>query len=394
MAFFSSGSRALVEILTRIQSAERPMPVDLTFFEFGSIRYHVEASASDPENAYLSISTPPLSHEFAEVVEPPREGYVLTLKLNFSGLARPKDRVKAINQVSRLQSLVLSSQLRDMLGSLGPSGTMKLVCSQREPFFVSRTVFISHFLATHAETTKKINLQRIEGSQRRAFLMRLQAERIHAIFPMRFRDDTDLAIATSFFQELQDLGNSFAGAPRCSWSPIPPPELRGEHVHRLTTNGGFVSFGVLSRHARGKKRAARTAWILLNFQAFVKYHIKCTRSHIQSRMRQRLEALTEVIQDASLRGGNDAKTTRSQAVVKKRSKRRLISFAKANTKLKKGLRAILDKIKRLRLRIRVKGLDRLRRQCRCFAVPKLPVPPRRKDHRYHKLASVKSSEQG
>ena len=25
-------------------------------------------------------------------------------------------------------------------------------------------------------------------------------ETIHAIFPMRFRDDTDLAIATSFFQ--------------------------------------------------------------------------------------------------------------------------------------------------------------------------------------------------
>ena len=72
----------------------------------------LQASASDPENAYLSISTPPLSHEaspsssglpeatlqearkayhkFAEVVEPPREEYVLTLKLNFSGLARPK----------------------------------------------------------------------------------------------------------------------------------------------------------------------------------------------------------------------------------------------------------------------------------------------------------------
>ena len=171
----------------------------------------------------------------------------IVLELQFHRLACSwsfrADRVKAINQVSRLQSLVLSSQLRDMLGSLGPSGTMKLVCSQREPFFVSRTVFISHFLATHAETTKKINLQRIEGSQRRAFLMRLQAERIHAIFPMRFRDDTDLAIATSFFQELQDLGNSFARAPKCSWSPIPPPELRGEHVHRLTTNGGFVSFG-------------------------------------------------------------------------------------------------------------------------------------------------------
>lgn len=304
MAFFSSGSRALVEILTRMQSAERPMPVDHTFFEFGSIRYHVEASASDPENVYLSIATPSLSHEasssssglpeatlqetrkayhrFAEVVEPPREGYVLTLKLNFSGLNRPKDRVKAINQVSLLQSVVLSSQLRDMLGSLGPSGTMRLVYNQRDPFFVSKT-----------------------------------AERINAVFPMRFRDDTDLAIATSFFQ------------------------------------------------------------------AYVKYHIKCTRRHIQSRMRERLEALTEVIHDARLRGNDDKR--KSQAVAKKRrnNKRRLISFAKASKRLQKGFRAVLDKIKRLRLRIRVRGLDRLRRQCRCFAVPKLP--PRRKEHGYHKL---------
>ena len=31
--------------------------------------------------------------------------------------------------------------------------------------------------------------------------------------------------------------------------------------------------GVLSRHVRGK-RAAKTAWILLNFQSYVKYHIK------------------------------------------------------------------------------------------------------------------------
>lgn len=47
-------------------------------------------------------------------------------------------------------------------------------------------------------------------------------------------------------QELQEVGNSFARAPKCSWSPIPPPELRGENVHHLTTNGGFVSFGTSS----------------------------------------------------------------------------------------------------------------------------------------------------
>jgi hypothetical protein len=39
----------------------------------------------------------------------------------------------------------------------------------------------------------------------------LQAEKINAIFPMRFRDDTDLAIATSFFQVCL---HAFASHPR------------------------------------------------------------------------------------------------------------------------------------------------------------------------------------
>lgn len=42
-----------------------------------------------------------------------------------------------------------------------------------------------------------------------------------------------------------DIGNSepFAKAPPCTWSPIPPAELRGELIEDLSTNGGFVSFG-------------------------------------------------------------------------------------------------------------------------------------------------------
>lgn len=69
--------------------------------------------------------------------------------------------------------------------------------------------------------------------------------------------------------------------------------------------------------------------------------------------------------------------------MRKKSKRRSISFAKAK-KLKKGFKAIVDKIKRLRLRIRVKGLDRFRRHCQCFAVDKLAML-HRKEHKYYKL---------
>lgn len=47
-------------------------------------------------------------------------------------------------------------------------------------------------------------------------------------------------------QELMDVGSSeaFKKAPHCIWSPIPPPELRGEQIADLSTNGGFLSFGI------------------------------------------------------------------------------------------------------------------------------------------------------
>ncbi|XP_052153225.1 actin-related protein 2/3 complex subunit 2B-like isoform X4 [Oryza glaberrima] len=355
MAFFSSGSRALVEILTGLQSLYIEVKAEklsvckvlndlcLLIIPCLSLDQSVTIYSGLPEITLQE--TRKMYHKFAEIIEPAKEGYTLTLRLNFSGLTRPKDRTKAINQISLLQSVILSSQLKDMLASLGSSGTMKLVYNQRDPFFVSKTPV-----------------------------------KISAIFPMRFRDDTDLAIASSFFQELQDLGStSSSRAPRCSWSPIPPPELRGEYVHHLTTNGGFVSFDILARHVKGR-RAARTAWILLNFQSYVKYHIKCTRSYIQSRMRKRLEIMTEVIDDAKFRGNDES---RKKLQVRKRSKRRSIKFARAK-KLQKGFKAVIDKIKRLRLRIRVKGLDRFRRHCQCFPVLKLTMA-QRKEQKYQKL---------
>ncbi|KAF7017513.1 hypothetical protein CFC21_030948 [Triticum aestivum] len=305
MAFFNGGSRALVEILTRFQSAERPMPVDHTFFEFGSVRYHVQASASDPENVYLSISTPSLSHEaspstglpeftlqeatkmyhkFAEVVEPSKEGYALTLKLNFSGLARPKDRARAVRQVSLLQSVILGSQLKHLLGSLGSSGATKLVYNHRDPFFVSRTVpgedkrHLPHaFPGRHGPGRRHLLLP---GAAGRRELVREGAQ-------------------------VQLVGHPAAGAARGARAP--PHHQRRLRLLRYVALLPLVSPGVgvfrragchvradiFERHVK-RKRAAKTAWILLNFQAYVKYHIKCTRNYIQSRMRKRQETLAEV----------------------------------------------------------------------------------------------------
>ncbi|XP_017700487.2 actin-related protein 2/3 complex subunit 2B isoform X1 [Phoenix dactylifera] len=361
MACFKRASPALVAILNKLDSAEKPTDTDHNLYEFGSVRYHVQASASDPEIIYLSISTPPLSPEvllrnglpdctlqdirrgycdIADIVEPPKEGFVLTLRLDFAKLPHSReDRIKAISKISSLQAVILSSQLKDMLWNLGSQDMaygmckpIKLVYHPREPFFVIR-----------------------------------MPEKLKAIFPMRFKDNSDVILATSLFQELMDMGHSaaFTKAPRCTWSPIPPPELRGEPFEYLTTNGGFVSFDILSHHVKGAK-VDRTVWILLNFYAHVKYYVKCTRGFIQIKMRQRLESLVEVMQNARIRGGGDDKKLQNPGC--KRVKK-WMSFSKSKI-LKRRCSAIANQIKRMRARIRIKGLDRFRRKW--FRVPKFP----------------------
>ncbi|KAG8065276.1 hypothetical protein GUJ93_ZPchr0004g38916 [Zizania palustris] len=107
----------------------------------------------------------------------------------------------------------------------------------------------------------------------------------------------------------------------------------------------------------------------------------CTRSYIQSRMRKRMETLTEAIDDAKLRG-NDVKRRQQ---VRESSKRRSMRLLKAK-KLRRGFKAVVDKIKRLRLmRIRVKGLARFSGHCQCFAVPKMTMAQRNEHCKYHKL---------
>ncbi|OMO95368.1 ARP2/3 complex, 34kDa subunit (p34-Arc) [Corchorus olitorius] len=240
MASFERASPALKEILLRIYRAEKPIEVDHHLYEFGSVEYHIKSSASDPQFTYLSISTPLLTQGFLlsrglspyaiqmvkeistdvlEIVEPANEGYQLTIRLDFSKIPHEKDSLKIITEVSSVQAVILSSQLKEMLlsvnswdASLGTSKPIKLVYHPREPFYVIR-----------------------------------QPQKIIAVFPMRFKEHSDVIIATSFFQELMDVGSSekWAKVPPCSWSPIPPPELRGEPFEDLSTNGGFVSFGLM-----------------------------------------------------------------------------------------------------------------------------------------------------
>ncbi|KAF8401967.1 hypothetical protein HHK36_012918 [Tetracentron sinense] len=318
MACFERASPALKEFLLKLHRAEKPTEIDHHLYEFGSVEYHIQSTASDPHHIYLSISTPLLSQgvllsyglphstlqtlngvysDVVEVVEPARGGYQLTLRLNFDKLPNGKGSIKVITDISSVQAVILSSQLKEMLRNLGSSQGMhkpiKLVYHPREPFFVVKL-----------------------------------PEKITAVFPMRFRDNSDVIIATAFFQELMDVGCSEAWtkAPPCTWSPIPPPELRGELFQDLSTNGGFVSFDISSRHVEGAKLDKT------------------------------------VMQKESTEGDEHAKIEGCSKCMKK-----LLSFSKPKI-LRRKCGNFTKKIMKIRSPIKIHGFDRFRR--RWLKIPK------------------------
>ncbi|KAK3414824.1 hypothetical protein EUGRSUZ_H00135 [Eucalyptus grandis] len=364
MACFDRASPALKETLLKIHSAQKPTEMDQRLFEFGAVEYHIKSSSSDPQYVYLSISSPLLSQEVSlaqgispgtvqtikgihsdmvELIEPATEGYQLTLRLNFYKIPQGKESSKIITEMASIQAAILSCQLKEMLGNVASRNTspgmykpIKLVYHPREPFFVAR-----------------------------------QPGKTTAVFPMRFQEKTDVIIATAFFQELMDVGSSEAWAkvPLCAWSPIPPPELRGEQMEDLSTNGGFVSFDILPHHVKGK-RLDKIVWNLLNFYAFVKYHVKCTRGFIQRRMRKRLDNLVKILHTAGSEEGGYADDPQAQ-VAGCGCISSFVCVPKPNTG-RRRCRNFTKKIKRLRCPIKIRGFRRFRR--RWLTVPKFSSP--------------------
>ncbi|CAM8887409.1 unnamed protein product [Rhodiola kirilowii] len=141
-----------------------------------------------------------------------------------------------------------------------------------------------------------------------SFFVIPQPRKLSVVFPMRFKENLDVNIATAFFQLLSDEGSSYkwAKAPQCTWSPIPPSDLRGQLFEDLNTNAGFISFDIYPRHLEVKK-LDKITWTLIMFYAFVNYHIKMTKCYIQRRMKMRLKSLLQVLHETEKQENEDVR---------------------------------------------------------------------------------------
>ncbi|KAI3983611.1 hypothetical protein MKX01_000623 [Papaver californicum] len=350
---FDRASPALKEILLKFyySSHEKQSVTDYQLNEFGSVQYHIQVYSQDSHHIYLSVSSPLLTQgtflsnglpkyisqrsysSVMEVAETPKTGYPLTIRIDLSKFPQNIENcLKLITSISSLHADIVCSQLKEML------------C-------------VTSFKDTTSQGMYNKPIKVVFDAKDHFFVV-TQPEKTAVVFPMRFRDDSDVIIATTLFQELVVLGNSksCAKAPPCTWSPIPPAELRGEYFEDLTTNGGFMSFDVLSWHIKGS-RIDKTIRNLSNFQAYVRHYVKCTRGFIQRSMRKRVESLSEMLLNPTI-AKHETSSMKNQG---HRRMKILGRLSKAKL-LRKKCSGFLKKIMQLRSKIKIHGLNQIRRR--------------------------------
>jgi len=131
-----------------------------------------------------------------------------------------------------------------------------------------------------------------------AFYIKTEADRAVVIFSVAFKDKDDVVLAKVFLQEYQDARKTMSNAPSVLFSQKEPPlELKGVKNLRAGSSNGFVSFVLFQPHVLGKKKES-TIDNIMTFRNYLHYHMKCSKAHLHTRMRNQVRAFLQVLNRA------------------------------------------------------------------------------------------------
>ncbi|KAG5108094.1 hypothetical protein JHK84_045001 [Glycine max] len=351
MILLQSHSRFLFQtLLNRAQNLEKGVELDHHWVEFDDVRYHIQVSMKNPHVLLLSVSLPTPSSEtifvcglpfgaieaikaaygnLVQILDPPRDGFNLTLKINLSklpanqGCWRRSDHMgmweEARAEAEGFFSSFKVAEVKPLQGArlpwLDPDSSHSVhdfkmqhnnvnvafpcrfttvmsaidnieqkhaflvkVASIREVVLGAPLRVILEHLAARTVAPDLDPLVALVHRPNESFFLFPQADKVTVVYPMRFNDSIDIVLATSFLQEFVEARRTAGlnNTPPCSWSLTPPLELKEVPA----ANAGFVTFVIFPRHVEGQK-LDRTVWNLSTFHAYVSYHVKLIRTAVR-----------------------------------------------------------------------------------------------------------------
>jgi actin related protein 2/3 complex subunit 2 len=254
-------------VVSLITATEKPEPMDITIADFNQVLWHM---TSDGEKVTLSVSTkcwgqlnkystPHLKTVYGPMMMAAEPKYDVTIGFKLAeGKADPE---KLANKVASLARNVIAG-----------------------PF-----LYIFEKAVAHATTAEMITL---DYRPQESIWLKLEGDRVIAIYGIYF-DDTDDAVIGKVF--LQEMGKLVQGAPAVDVHIKDPPRELAK-VPNLRAHG-YASFLLEGRHFAPKQRDT-TINFMVQFRNYVHYHLKCSKAYLHIRMRNRVQLLLQVLNRA------------------------------------------------------------------------------------------------
>jgi len=255
---------------------EKPPVMDYKCADFDGAIFHVSSSEANPSLVSISFhstAAQPLLKAGADSVlkekyganyVAPENGYDVTIQYDIDKVP-VAEREKIASEIAKLKCYLYGS-------------IVSKVCTEAEK--------------GGAGTLYDIPLR---DTEERMWLRADSVDRVTVVFSINFKDADDIVFGKVFLQEFK---KSVAGAPSVDFVyKNPPLELKEVPQLPRSENIGYVTFVLFDRHFKGDKKFG-VAETIPTFRNYLHYHIKCAKSHLHTRMRNRVDLLLQILNRA------------------------------------------------------------------------------------------------
>jgi len=268
-------NRAIADAIGEQLDAETPNILEFKCSDFDGALFHVWSGHENQDELTVSLSyggaaeclkqsgKARLQKIYGSHLIPPEDGFDVSIKYSMQEMKN--NREKAVTDVSMLKAWLVASPILQAMEA-ADSGQQ-----------IAGMVDVA-----------------LRDSRERLWVQQDGPDRITCLFSVHFEDADDIVFAKVFFSELK---KSLQGAPSCDFNFQPPGELKNVKDLPRGADIGYVTFVVFDRHFKGPKKD-NSAFTLTTFRNYLHYHIKCSKSHLHTRMRNRTENLLKILNRA------------------------------------------------------------------------------------------------
>jgi actin related protein 2/3 complex subunit 2 len=299
MILLELANRILEETLLDRFNATKHVTIDMTCADFDGVQFHIWSNKDKKSEVYISVSVKnaagfkqygadnKIKSVYGPYVTTPENGYDWTLKVDAEALGG-QNKAELAKRIALIKRHIFAAPFEYVLDAIDKG-----------------------------QTPPMVDLQ-YRGTNERIWIKAEGKERCTVVFSIQFKDPDDIVIGKTFLQEFQ---KSISGAPSVAFTQKDPPgELRGVKGVSPDQSMAYVVFVLFDRHFAKEKRA-KTIDTLQTFRNYLHYHIKCSKSHLHTRMRNRVESLLKILNRAKQDLPVEKKTITGRTFVRKDAKK-------------------------------------------------------------------------